>query len=251
MKVKVFVIAFVVVVLAALGAMFALSHTRSNSRVEVVSEIRAATGFHRIDVQGRIDVTLVQGAKEGVTVEAPAAMLRRIRTEVRDGTLVIDAAQEHRGWTWLTGSASSKPVRLTINLRELDSVEAAGAVSITAGSLKANELNLDVAGASKLRIGDLQATQLRLDGAGATKADIRGKVARQDVDLSGAGSYDAGQLVSDDARVDVSGAGKALVNVRNTLRVDIAGAGKVEYIGDPEVRQSISGVGKVTKREGS
>lgn len=248
---KVFIIAFVVVVLAALGAMFALSHTRSNSPVEVVSEVRAAAGFRRIDIQGHVDVTLVQGAKEGVMVEAPATLLRRIRTEVRDGTLVIEAAQEHRGWGWLTGSGTSKPARLTVNLRELDKVEAAGAVNISAGSLKANALYLDVAGATKLRIDDLQATQLRLDGAGATKADIRGKVARQDIDLSGAGSYDAGQLVSDDARVDVSGAGKALVNVRKTLKVDIAGAGKVEYIGDPELRQSISGVGKVTKREGS
>jgi hypothetical protein len=245
---KTFIIAFVVVVLAALGAMFALSHTRSNSPGEIVTEVRAATGFHRIDVQGNVDVNLVQGANEGVTVEAPAGFLRRIRTEVRNGTLVIDAAQETRGWGWLTGSGTTKPARLTVNLRELDEVEAAGVVSIAAATLKANELHLDVAGASKLRIGDLQATRLRLDGAGATKADIRGKVARQDVDLSGAGSYDAGQLVSDDARVDVSGAGKALVNVRKTLKVDIAGAGKVEYIGDPELSQSISGVGKVTKR---
>ena len=248
---KAFIIVFVALVLAALGAMFALSHSRSSAPVQIVSEVRPATGFHRIEVQGRMDVTLVQGTEEGVTVEAPAALLRRIRTEVHDGTLAIDAAQERHGWGWLSGSGTPKPARLTIKLRELDEVEAAGTVSIAAGSLKANELHLDVAGASKLQIGDLQAARLKLDGAGATKAEIRGKVARQDIDLSGAGSYDAGQLVSDDARVDVSGAGKAIVNVRKTLRVDIAGAGKVEYIGDPELRQSISGVGKVTKREGS
>lgn len=248
---KAFIIAFVVLVLAALGAMFALSHSRSSAPVQFVSEVRTVTGFHRIEVQGRVDVTLVQGAEEGVTVEAPAALLQRIRTEVHDGTLSIDAAQERHGWGWLSGSGTPKPTRLTIKLRELDEVEAAGTVSITAGSLKAKDLHLDVAGASKLQIGDLQAARLKLDGAGATKADIRGKVSRQDIDLSGAGSYDAGELVSDDARVDVSGAGKALVNVRKTLRVDIAGAGKVEYIGDPELRQSISGVGKVTKREGT
>jgi hypothetical protein len=248
---KAFIIAFVVLVLAALGAMLALSQTRSSTPAQVVSEIRTATAFHRIEVQGRVDVTLVQGAEEGVTVEASAALLKRIRTEVHDGTLVIDAAQESHGWGWLSGSGTPKPARLTVRLRELDEVEAAGAVSIAAGSLKAKDLHLDFAGASKLVIADLQAARLKLDGAGATKADIRGKVARQDIDLSGAGSYDAGQLVSDDARVDVSGAGKALVNARKTLRVDIAGAGKVEYIGDPELRQSISGVGKVTKREGS
>ena len=248
---KTFVIAFVVVVLAALGAMLALSHTRSARSGEVVTETRVATGFHSIEVDGQVDVTLVQGVNEGVTVEAPATLLRRVRTEVRDGTLVIDAAREHHGWDWLTGSGAAKAVRVTVNLRELDRVEAAGAVSIAADSLKANELFLDFAGASKLRIGALQATQLKLDAAGATKAEIGGRVARQDVDLSGAGSYDAGRLVSDDAVVDVSGAGKALVNVRNTLKVDIAGAGKVEYIGDPKLRQSISGIGKVIRREGS
>ena len=251
MDVKVLVIAFVVVVLAALGAMLALSHSRSAAPGEIATETRTVTGFHRIEVNGELDLTLVQGAEESVIVEAPVRSMRRIQTEVRDGTLFIDAAPQRRGWGWLMGRGNAKAARLTVNLRELDEIEAAGAVNVAAGSLKANELHLDFAGASKLRIGDLQAVQLRLDAAGATKADIRGKVARQQVDLSGAGSYDAGQLVSDDARVDVSGAGKALVNVRKTLRVDIAGAGKVEYIGDPELRQSVSGVGKVSKREAS
>lgn len=249
---KAFVIAFVVIVLAALGAMLALSHVRGNAPANLVSETRSATGFHRLDIRGHAEVTLVQGGTEGVTLDGPSTLLRRIRTEVSDGTLVIDAAgSSRRGWAWLTGGGSTRPARITINLRELDRVEAAGALTIAAGSLKASDLYLDFAGATKLRIGDLQATRLRLDGAGATKADIAGKVTQQDIDLSGAGSYDASRLVSDDAKIDVSGAGKAVVNVRKTLKVDLSGAGKVEYIGDPELRQSISGVGKVTKREDS
>ena len=248
---KAFVIGFVVIVLAALAAMLAWSHTRSGTPAKFVTETRSAGGFHRLEIQGQIDVTLVQGDKEGVTVQAPSTALRLVRTEVADGTLSITAAQERHSWGWLTGDGSSKPSRVIINLRELDEIEAAGAVGIAADSLKADELHLDVAGATRLRIGDLQAGQLKLDGAGATKADIAGKVNRQDIDLSGAGSYEASQLVSDEARVDVSGAGKAVVNVRNTLKVDISGVGKVEYIGDPELRQSISGAGKVTRRESS
>ena len=250
-EMKAFVIAFVVIVLAALGAMFAFSHVRGGAPAKLVSETRAVTGFHRLDIRGYAQVTLVQGATEGVTLDGSSTLLRRIRTEVSDGTLVIDAASERHGWVWLTGTGSTRPARITINLRELDRIEAAGAVSIAAASLKADELYLDVAGATKLHIGDLQAARLRLDGAGATKADIAGKVTQQDIDLSGAGSYEASRLVSDDAKIDVSGAGKALVNVRRTLKVDLSGAGKVEYIGDPELRQSISGIGKVTKRAAS
>ena len=248
---KAFVIAFVVIVLAALGAMLALSHVRVGAPAKLVSESRALTGFHRLEIRGYAEVTLVQSGNEGVTLEGSSTLLRRVRTEVSGETLVIDAAGSNRGWLWLTRAGSNRPTRITINLRDVDRIEAAGAVSIAAASLKATDLYLDVAGATKLRIGDLQADRLKLDGAGATKADISGKVARQDIDLSGASSYEASRLESDDAKVDVSGAGKALVNARKTLKVDLSGAGKVEYIGDPELRQSISGVGRVSKREGS
>jgi hypothetical protein len=248
---KAFVIAFVVIVLAALGAMLALSHIRVSAPAKVVSESRPLTGFHRLEIRGYAEVMLVQGGSEGVTLEGSSTLLRRVQTEVSGGTLAIDAAGSNRGWLWLTRPGNTRPTRITINLRDLDRIEAAGAVSIAAESLKADDLYLEFAGATKLRIDDLQAARLRLDGAGATKADISGKVTRQDVDLSGASSYEASRLVSDDAKVDVSGAGKALVNVRKTLKVDLSGAGKVEYIGDPELRKSISGVGRVTKREGS
>jgi hypothetical protein len=196
-------------------------------------------------------VTLVQGAAEGVTVEAPSSALRRVRTEVRDGTLFIDAAEHRRTWQWFSGRRGRGTPRVTVNLREVDRIEAAGAVTVAADTLKAGELRLDLAGACSLKIRDLQATTLRLDGSGAIKANVAGKVQRQRIDLSGAGSFQASKLASDEAVIGVSGAGKAVVNAANSLEVDISGAGAVEYLGDPKVKQSISGIGKVRRRERS
>src|SRR5215472_1808646 len=68
-KMKAFVIAFVVIVLAALGAMLALSHLRVSAPARLVSESRALTGFHRLEIRGLAEVTLVQGGNEGVTLE--------------------------------------------------------------------------------------------------------------------------------------------------------------------------------------
>jgi len=217
----------------------------------VVREDRAATGFHRLEIDGQVEVTLVQGATEGVTVEAPSSRLRRVRTEVRDGTLFIDAAEQRGTWQWFSGRRSRRTPRITVNLRDVDQIEVAGAVTLAADSLKAGELRLDLAGACSLRIRDLHATTLRLDGSGAIKADVAGKVQRQRVDLSGAGSFQASKLASDEAVIGVSGAGKAVVNAANSLEVDISGAGAVEYLGDPKVKQSISGIGKVRRREPS
>jgi hypothetical protein len=248
---KVFLIAFAALVLAALAAIAAVSFARNTPSGEMVREDRAATGFHRLEIDGHVEVTLVQGAAEGVTVEAPSSMLRRVRTEVRDGTLFIDAAEQRRVWQWFSGHRGRRTPRITVNLREVDRIEVAGAVTVAADSLKAGELRLDLAGACSLKIRDLQATTLRLDGSGAIKADVAGKVQRQRVDLSGAGSFQASKLASDEAVIEVSGAGKAVVNAANSLEVDISGAGAVEYLGDPKVKRSISGIGKVRRREPS
>jgi hypothetical protein len=248
---KVFLIAFAVLVLGSLAAIAAVSFARNAPTGELVREDRPATGFHRLEIDGQVEVTVVQGTPEGVTVEAPSSMLRRVRTEVRDETLVIHAAQQRGMWQWFSGRRGRRTPRITVNLRDVDRIEAAGAVSIAADSLKAGELRLDLAGACSLKIRDLQATTLVLDGSGAIKADVAGKVQRQRIDLSGAGSFQASNLASEEAIIEVSGAGKAVVNATHSLEVDISGAGAVEYLGDPKVKQSISGIGKVRRREPS
>jgi putative autotransporter adhesin-like protein len=245
---KIFLIAFAVIVLGTLATIAGVSFSRNAPASEPVHETRAATGFHRVDISGQATVILTQGTTEGLTVDAPASI--RVRTEVHNETLVVEV-EDRRGSWWFGGRGAAKATRVTINFRNLDRIESAGAVTVLADRLASNELYVDLAGACTLKIGELQATALKLDGSGATKIEIAGKVARQAIDLSGAGSYQAGQLTSDEASVDVSGAGKALVNVRNALAVDISGAGKVEYVGDPKLKQSISGIGKVVRRESS
>jgi hypothetical protein len=246
---KAFLIAFAIVVLASLAAMVAISFGRGAASGELVHETRDLAGFHRIEIGGQVNVTLIQGAGEGVTIDAPAST--RVRTEVRDQTLVVETRGEPHLWRWFAGSRGGRTPRVTINVRDLDRVEAAGAVKLSAEKLTATTLYLDLAGACTLRIRDLRATELKLEGSGATKVDIAGDIVRQEVDLSGAGSYQAAKLASEEATVGVSGAGKAVVNARNALTVDISGAGKVEYVGDPKVKQTISGIGKVTRREAS
>jgi hypothetical protein len=215
---------------------------------EAQAETRDLAGFRRIEINGQVNVNLVQGDGEGVTIEAPAAARAQVRTEVHGDTLVVDVSEQHSFWHWFFGRGAGRTPHVTIRLRDLDRIEAAGAVTLNSDSLRSNNLLLDLAGACTLRFGDLQANSLRLDGAGAIKIDIGGKVARQKIDLSGASSYQAERLVSGDAVVDVSGAGKAVVNASNSLAVDISGAGKVEYLGNPQLKQSISGFGKVSRR---
>lgn len=235
--------------LAILAAIATSSFIGAVSGAEPVRENRAVAGFSRIEIEGLAEVTLVQGATEGVTIEASADVLPRIETTVRDKTLIIVASDQRHWWQWFTGASRAHTPRVTINLRQVERIEAAGAVKIVADTLRADALRFDLAGACSVKIGDLQAKKLRLDGAGAVKAEISGTVGEQDIDLSGAGSYRAARLVSEKAVVQVSGAGKAIVHATTTLKVDISGAAAVEYLGDPKIQRSISGVGRIKRRE--
>lgn len=235
--------------LTVLAALAVLAGAGQAAAAELQRETRAAAGFHRLEIDGQVNVTLVQGTTEDVTIEAVAAALPHIHTGVHGGTLSVEIEASGSMWQWFSGRGAGPTPRITIHLRELDRIEAAGAVTLDAENLRSNDLRIEFAGACTLRVRDLQAASLRLDGSGATKVDLAGKVGRQRVDLSGASSYQAERLASTDAMVSVSGAGKAVVNASNTLAVDISGAGKVEYLGDPKVKQSISGIGKIARRE--
>jgi hypothetical protein len=235
--------------LALTVASVALTAGNTALAADAVRETRVATGFSRIEVDGQADVILRQGTSEGVTIEASGQALRNIETDVQHGTLSIALTDQRHWWDWIVGGGPTRSPRITIDFIKLDRIEGVGSVSFTASALKTNDLRLDLAGASTLRIEDLQASRLRLDGAGAVKAELAGNVAAQFVDLSGACSYQAGNLVSETAVLDVSGAGKAVINASKSLKVEISGAGAVQYVGNPKLQQEISGVGKITRRD--
>jgi Putative auto-transporter adhesin, head GIN domain len=228
-----------------------LGNTADLSAAEPVRETRIAAGFSKIEIDGQADVILRQGTTEGITIEATAQALRQIETEVHGRTLEISLIDQRHWWDWIFGDGPTHSPRITINFINLEKVDAAGSVKITASSLKSDDLRLELAGASTLRISDLQASRLRVDGAGAVNAKLDGKVAAQFIDLSGVSSYQAAGLESESAALQVSGAGKAVVNASKSLKVEISGAGVVQYIGNPKIQQEISGVGKITRHDGS
>jgi Putative auto-transporter adhesin, head GIN domain len=215
---------------------------------ELTSEQRILTPFTRLAVAGMADITLVQGATEGVTFESPAKQMGRVRVEVRDGTLHIENGNTGNFWGFLFGGGN-RPVRATVTFRELQAVEIAGEVKLRADGWKSDKLALSISGAGTIRIAGLDTKDLAISASGAVKADVAGRATDQRLSISGAVDYRAPGLVSETARVSVSGAAKVFVNAAKTLKVSISGAGSVDYLGDPKVTQDISGMGRVKRRE--
>ena len=233
---------------AALLAWLTLTRT-VGSGSDVTTEVRSVEPFHRIEVSGRADVTLLQGADERMTVDAPSRGQSRVRARVENGTLMVSATDARRWWSALLGRGSAAPPRLIVEFKQLDAIALSGAVNLAADRILAPQLRIAASGGSALRIGDLDAKSFELFGSGALKATLAGRVVDQSISISGAADVIAGRLASENADVDVNGAGHIVVNVAKSLRATVSGAGNIDYFGHPDVKQQISGVGRVRRRE--
>jgi hypothetical protein len=184
------------------------------------AETRELASFSAVELAGVNDVSIGVGGEQLVTVRADDNLLERITTDVRGGVLVIDQ----------TGSLDTvAPMRVEITVPSLDEVRLSGS-----GAIRVDGHELDL-------------LSVTLPGTGAIRA--AGTVTSLDVDLTGTGEADLGELVARNAAVALSGAGTVLVHVTGTLEAHVSGTGSVVYTGDPDrVDRTVTGVGSVTER---
>lgn len=218
-------------------------------RDDVQIETTPLAPFKRIEISGAANIVLVQDTNGPLVASVPANAMAKVNVKVQKETLVIRAADGGRWWSDLFGRGPGGTTQLTIHFKDLEGIDVAGGVRISAKEIHVPALSIEGSGGTTIQIDDLRTTTLSVDGAGALKAELAGQVTDQSITVSGAADYLAGKLVSDTAAVEVSGAGKIIINVRKKLTANISGAGVVEYVGDPVVRESISGVGRVKRRE--
>ena len=118
--------------LAWILAFASLGSAADAGAADAVRETRVATGFSKIEIDGQADVILRQGTTEGVTIEAAAQALRQIETEVHGRTLEITLIDQRHWWDWIFGDGPTHSPRITINFINLEKVEAAGSIRISA-----------------------------------------------------------------------------------------------------------------------
>jgi hypothetical protein len=186
----------------------------------LASDERAVSGFHEVELSGFGTLNISRGERETLMIEAEDNILPLIKTEVRNGRLVIEF--EEKG-----PFNTQHPVVFNLNVKDLDVI--------------------DVSGAGKVVAADLEAEQLTVAISGAADMELAGKVDTQVVSLSGGSNYNGKNLASAHALVDISGTGDVTLRVSDTLDATISGAGSISYIGDPQVSRNISGIGSVNK----
>ncbi|RPJ44520.1 MAG: hypothetical protein EHM21_10175 [Chloroflexi bacterium] len=214
--------------------------------VEEAPASEVISGIRRLSFRSLGEITILQGEREGLEIEASEAMKERIRCEVRGNTLTIRLEQDWLDWLnprfWNIG-----PIRYTLTARNLEAVDAAGLGNMLIDGIATRRLDLAHSGTGNVTVRRLEAEELSARQAGLGNIEVDGQVSRQTVDLTGTGSYHAQRLESRMASVRLSGLGSAVVRVSDTLDAQVSGTGSIEYFGNPRVSQRVSGLGSVRR----
>jgi hypothetical protein len=210
---------------------------------KVVTATREVQDFLAISVSYPTEVLIQQGKSESVKIEAEDNLIPQLSTEMENGTLVI----RNKEFDWSKRVNPTKPVRITITVKDLHNIDFSSAGTIRVEKLATDELSVHISGTGKVSMDQLNTRKLdcRLSGAGSINAT--GIANELKLAISGVGSFDGTNLSSETADARISGAGSATVHPKNDLSAEISGTGSIRYFGNPNVSQHISGLGSVNK----
>jgi hypothetical protein len=207
---------------------------------EVISETRDVPKFHSIRLSVHGDVTVTQGTSQSLEIRADDDVMPRLKTKVKNGTLVISATGIVRGPALL---------EIDIEMEEIKGLHISGSGTIKFNnSIEADSVSLKISGSGSIIL-ELDASDIDTNISGSGAINLSGTVRSHTIEINGSGDMKAFDLKTEETSVRISGSGDCKVNVSENLDVKISGSGDLEYRGSPNVSFKGSGSGTMKSVE--
>lgn len=223
------------------------------------TQSRNLPAFTEVHVKGSVDLELQVGGSQKVEVEGDDNLIALVRTEVKDGTLVVDAKEEF---------SSRKGLLVRAVIPSLKRIELTGSGDAQVQGVEAKEFDAEITGSGDLHFrGTASEFRLRIAGSGdcalkglkSQSVDVRisgsgdvildGTAEKLQILVSGSGDVDAADLSAKVAKVNVMGSGDIVVRASDDLDAEVMGSGDISYIGTPaKIKTSTHGSGEITRR---
>lgn len=207
---------------------------------ETINKSYNVSDFHQIDVSGGIDVVLVQGNTESLTLSAQENLFEYITVKVDQGILRIYTENN---------IMSTRPMKARIAFMSIDRLKISGGGDVSSETpVEVTELGVDISGG-----GDLNALihtgELNCHISGGGDATIDGSIQNYKVELSGGGDIKS-EITAGTISCNISGGGD--LTLRNKEKasdasVDINGGGDIYIeVNAEKLKCSVSGGGNAT-----
>jgi hypothetical protein len=210
---------------------------------KIMTQNRDVSGISGIDVSYPADIVISQGQTESLTIEADDNVLPQLRTRVDSGTLYIENSEP----VWSVRVNPSRPVKITIVVKDLHAFNFSSAGTVNVGNLQTNDLTMNISGAGSITFDNVKLGNLDCSLSGAGSVSFSGVSDSVKLNISGVGGFHGADLMSKTANVHVSGTGSATVHPSNELIADVSGIGSVNYYGNPSVTKNVSGIGNIMR----
>jgi len=201
-------------------------------------EVRAVSGFSRVQLRGPMTVRLKRGAEEKVTVRADENILPLIETVAEGGQLVVGVKQ---GTSFRTRSRLS----VVVEFKKIEGLELLSSGDVTADDIEAGIFEGTIKGSGGVRIARLRADTVAISISGSGAFGAKGRAGTVGVVIKGSGDVRAEDLEAKSVAVQISGSGDARVFATESLQARIAGSGDIRYRGSPRVEKQVRGSGDV------
>jgi len=198
--------------------------------------------FKRVAVRDDVEVVLVQG-DFAVTLEGESNLLEYLQVEQQGDEITVSRKKGFR-------LKSNRPLQVLVALPALEAIRMQGAAKLrTKGTLQGETFRLEMSGAPSA---DLALDYARYDCEleGAPQAVLTGRGGNLNLDMDGAGSFQAEDLESREVYVEGDGAVSIRVHATERLEARLNGACNLRYRGNPEqVQSALSGACTMDKMD--
>jgi hypothetical protein len=213
------------------------------SDTNIITENRSVEPFTAVKLAGFGNLHIKQGDEVTLTIKAPAALLRKIKTDVTGGTLKIGFRFALAAW--FRSARDIREIEFLVTVPTLEGIVSSGAGHIKSdNTITGKMLELKSNGAGDMEL-DLEMEEIVSKLAGAGSIILRGSAKRQEVTISGAGKFDSFDMETNAALIDSKGSGQCNISVKESLNVTIKGVGKVKYRGRPKITSKMTGLGNL------
>lgn len=199
------------------------------------------SGFDRVLLRGQHEhwLTIVQGERESLRIDAPPQMRERLEAFVTGGqlTLGLGGGLVQRLTDAATTSLTRERIQYHLTVTDLTALEVYGIAYVTAGKLLTPSLWLRFNGFGTVELCELDTQKLQVELLGSGRIEAAGFSREQHVVVNGIGEYQAAGLHTYATRLRLNGAGCATIWAQHELDVTLFGPGKVSYYGTPRSKR--------------
>jgi len=212
-------------VVVAKLAVLALAVTGSGN---IKEENRNVGDFSEVGIEQGLTATISVGAKTSVTVSADDNLLPLVRTEVKNGRLIVGLTDRH--------VTSSNGIRVNIITPELKAVGGSGGSSLTVEGTTGSTFEAEGSGGAVLTVNKAKADQIKVSASGGGRITLSGAAKELKVRMSGGAGVKAMDVPATSVAISGSGGAHAEVAAKESLEADISGGAKVRVKGNPTKR---------------